>query len=270
MKSEETAVEEHDDEDTRAKLSPMQRWLVVIEAFLDHDDWGVRDLAQRTGLPRSACHRILHEMQRSGLLTTGSETGRFRVGPALVRVCTVLSRRLDITGIARPILEQTRDEGGETVVLGLYDPNRRAFFAAVASEANHAIRYDWRVLEAWNELYLGASGKAILAFLDDEERDAILADLPARLPGRHNLTKAALKKDLVETRARGYAISHGDRFESTVGVAAPARDATGQVIGDVIITWPASRYDSDAERRLGELARRAAERLSGELGYHPA
>jgi len=50
-------------------LSPMGRWVEVLNAFLRQDDWGVRDLAAATSLPRSAVHRILHEMQRQDLLS---------------------------------------------------------------------------------------------------------------------------------------------------------------------------------------------------------
>lgn len=252
------------------KTSPMGRWLIVLEAFLDSDEWGVREIAQHTGLPRSACHRILHEMERSGVLTTASEPGRFRVGPALVRICTVLSHRLDITSVANPILEQTRDEAGETVVLGVYDARRRKFFAAVGAEADHAIRYDWRVLSAWNDLHAGASGKAILAFLDEDEREDIIGSLPDPIPGRSNLSKKQLRDELAESRRLGYALSRGDRFEGTVGVAAPVRDATDRVIGDVIITWPGGRHDRAGEKRLGALARDAAARISSELGHGSA
>jgi len=40
-------------------LSPMGRWVEVLNAFLRRDEWGVRDLAAETGIPRSAVHRIL-------------------------------------------------------------------------------------------------------------------------------------------------------------------------------------------------------------------
>ena len=73
----------------------MGRWVEVLNAFLRQDEWGVRDLATATGLPRSAAHRILHEMQRQDLLS-GAPGGRFRVGPLLVRTALILADRLDV------------------------------------------------------------------------------------------------------------------------------------------------------------------------------
>src|SRR5690242_9360648 len=110
------------------RQSPMGRWVEVLQAFLRQDDWGVRDLAVATGLPRSAVHRILHEMVRHDLLT-GAPGGRFRVGPLLVRTSVLLTNRLDVTKVARPVLERVSAETGETAILCLYAPGRRQFWA---------------------------------------------------------------------------------------------------------------------------------------------
>ena len=67
------------------RLSPMARWLTVLEAFLVRDDWGVRELAETSGLPKSAVHRILHEMTRLDVLAPGERPGTFRVGAAMNR-----------------------------------------------------------------------------------------------------------------------------------------------------------------------------------------
>ena len=40
----------------------MARWLTVLEAYGRRPEWGVRDLAAATGLPRSSVHRIVREM----------------------------------------------------------------------------------------------------------------------------------------------------------------------------------------------------------------
>ena len=74
--------------DTR---SPMARWVTVIEAFLDRETWGVRELAAATGMSPSATHRLLHEMARHGLLAAGTTPGQFHVGPELNRIAVLLA-----------------------------------------------------------------------------------------------------------------------------------------------------------------------------------
>ena len=169
----------------------------------------------------SATHRILHEMSRTGLLASAGVRGRFRIGPELWRLSVLIAERLDVRRIARPILEATVDAIGETVILALYSRPRRQFWGVDAVESTHTIRYIWESLRSWSDLHRGASGKGILAFLPEVEREEIIASVPE--PSR-----STLRAELDAARAHGFVVSHGERFAGAVGVAAPIRDATAE------------------------------------------
>ena len=253
----------------RPRLSPMGRWLEVLNAFVGRDEWGIRDLALETGLPRSAVHRILHEMQRQDLLLA-APGGRFRVGPLLVRTALILADRLDVTRVARPVLGRVTASTGETAILCLYAPNRRQFWAVDAAESAHPIRYIWESLREWNDLHVGSSGKGILAFLPPDEQGDILTRLPDPVPGLRPVPKSVLRQELADARERGYVISHSERFEGAVGASAPIRDATGRVVGDIVISWPDNRTSDAREVALGMVARDAAAEISRGLGWSAA
>ena len=144
-----------------------------------------------------------------------------------IRQALIVGERLDLTRIARPVLERTTARTGETTILCLYAPVRQQFWAVEAAESVHPIRYIWESLRTWGELHVGSSGKGILAFLPDDDREAILARLPDPIPGLRPLSKAQLRAELDAARARGFVISHGERFQGAVGASAPIRDATG-------------------------------------------
>ena len=241
----------------------MARWIRVLEAFAESGEWGIRDLARATDIPRSAAHRILHDMAALGLLAPADEPGRFRVGADLARIGLLVAEHLDIRREGRPFLERASAAIGETVVIAVYDPVRRQFSAVDAVETSHPIRYIWESLRDWSDLHLGSSGKGILAFLPPEEQAAILDRLPDPVPGRTAVTKARLRAELEAARRRGYVVSHGERYEGAVGVSAPVRDARGRVVGDLIATWPDNRTDEcqggrgrgrDPERRRRPVA----------------
>lgn len=246
----------------------MARWVRVLEAFAEQGEWGVRDLARSSGIPRSATHRILHDMAGLGLLSKTDEPGRFRVGPDLARIGSGVAEHLEVQRVARSILEETAAAIGETIVLAIYDPHRRRFSAVDAVETNHPIRYIWESLRDWSELHLGSSGKGILAFLPPAEQDAIIERLPDPIPGRHRLTKARLRRELEAARRRGYVVSHGERYEGAVGVSAPIRDARGRIVGDLIATWPDNRTSAAKESSAGSTVRAAADELSRRLGWN--
>jgi IclR family transcriptional regulator, acetate operon repressor len=252
--------------ETPVPRGPMNRWIAVLDAFAERGEWGIRDLARSTGIPRSAVHRIVHDMAVRGLLTEDGD-GRFGIGPDLARIGILVAARVDVRRVGRPILERVAAELGETVVLALYDPSRRQFSAVDAVETSHPIRYIWESLRDWSDVHLGSSGKGILAFLPESQQELILADLPEPIPGRKPLPKAALRAQLAEARRVGYVVSHGERFDGAVGVAAPIRDASGRVLGDLIGTWPDNRTDPEKERHAGTVIRAAADELSARLGW---
>jgi DNA-binding IclR family transcriptional regulator len=245
----------------------MARWLAVLEAFGAGDEWGIRDLAAHAGLPRSAVHRVVHEMARLGMLTPAPTRGRFRVGPSLARLSVLLADRLDVRSVARPIMERIAAELDETLVLALYSPVRRQFTAIDAVESSRPIRYIWGPLREWSDLHTGSSGKGILAFLPDAEQDAILDTLPDPVPGPVPVPRARLRDELRGSGGLGHVVSHGERFPGAVGVAAPIRDATGRVIGDLVFGWPDNRNDPAKEARAARLVMDATAAVSAALGY---
>jgi DNA-binding IclR family transcriptional regulator len=245
---------------------PMARWTRVLDAFAERGEWGIRDLARETGIPRSAVHRVVSEMASLGLLTADG-VGRYSIGPDLARIGILVAGKVDVRRIGRPILEQAAAAIGETVVLALYDPSRRQFSAVDAVETSHPIRYIWESLQDWSDVHLGSSGKGILAFLPESEREAILARLPDPIPGRRPITKDELRLELAQARERGWVISHGERYSGAIGVSAPIRDAGGRVIGDLIGTWPDNRTDAAKEADAAIVIKRAADELSTRLGW---
>jgi DNA-binding IclR family transcriptional regulator len=245
----------------------MARWVLVLEAFATQGEWGIRDLAASVGLPRSSVLRIVHEMMRLGLLTPAGTAGRTSVGPGLARLAVRLTERVDVVRLARPVLDELRDETGETAILALYDRARRQFRAVTASEASHPIRYIWESLTGWSDVHLGASGKGILAFLPVDEQERILGSLPDPVPGARPISLADLRLELAAARAKGYVLSRGERAAGAVGVSAPIRDAGGRVVGDVLMGWPDNRTDPGKEARAAAAAVRAAERLSAAMGH---
>jgi len=243
----------------------MGRWLEVLSAFLRQDQWGVRELAQATELPRSAVHRILHEMRRLGLLSVTSD-GQFTVGPVLARLAIVLSRRLDIVRLARPVLEETMRSTGETVILGLFDPTQRQVWAVDGVESAHPVRYIWDSVPGGRELHLGATGKGILAFLPAAEREEIIEALEPEVLADPS-GRARLDAQLRQARKAGWVISRGETYHGAVAVASPVRDATGTLVADIVISWPQSRSDARREIEMGGACFNAATRLSRALGY---
>jgi DNA-binding IclR family transcriptional regulator len=249
-----------------ATRSVVSRTVTVLRAFTIRAEWGVRELAAELGVPKSGLHRTLQELANEGLLRVDDD-GTYSVAASLMQLASATLRSVDLTRVAAPYLRLARDEGNETTVLAIYDPHRRQITGVDAAETRHPIQYAWRAMEGWIELHHSASGKGVLAFLDQNEIDEILAEPLTDVAGKP-VDRDALRRELKVIRKRGYAATCNSRVAGACGVSAPVRNVNNRVIGAVVIAWPQRRQRDHGERQaqLGELSRRTADAISAELG----
>lgn len=89
-----------------------------------------------------------------------------------------------------------------------------------------------------------ASGRAILAYVSAEEKDAILSRSLADVSGRErSATLKRLKAELEVTRERGWSMDGEASVYGISSIGAPVFDAAGEVYGAVGIVTPTCRMD---------------------------
>lgn len=113
------------------------------------------------------------------------------------------------------------------------------------------MRYALEVGSAF-PLYLGAGGKAMLAFLPEAERESLIKAGALDAMTRYVPNASTLRKELALIRQRGFAISSGERVEGASAVALPILREDGRPAAVLGLMMPSFRT-SDAElQRLGE------------------
>lgn len=243
-------------------LTPSRRVLLVLQAFAETGEWGVRELSFKLRLSRSSVHRTLQEMAQEGLLRATAES-RYCLAPALLRIGTMLSLSSDLLRAARPHALALRDATRETVFVNAYDRERKQYISVLGAESPRQVRLSYQPQdETWVPLHVAASGKAILAFLPGKEREEAIADV-AELARPES--RAALIAELDAIRRRGWAYSYGERMEGAHAVAAPITDAAMQIVADMVVGWPVRTAETDIEG-LGRTCKAAADAVSADLG----
>jgi DNA-binding IclR family transcriptional regulator len=245
-----------------ATLTPSRRVLLVLQAFAETGEWGVRELSFKLGLSRSSVHRTLQEMAQEGLLRATAES-RYSMAPALLRMGTMLMLSSDLLRVARPHALALRDATRETVFVNVYDRERRRYISVFGAESTRPVRLSYQPQEESEApLPVAASGKAILAFLPEKEQEEAIADSAGLARPE---TRTALMAELAAIRRRGWAYSYGERMEGAYAVAAPISDAAMRVVADMVVGWPPRTEDVDVEG-LGRTCKAAADAVSADLG----
>jgi DNA-binding IclR family transcriptional regulator len=120
--------------------------------------------------------------------------------------------------------------------------------------------------------HAGASSKVLLAYLPDEEVNAIVAEKGLPKLCTNTITDLpTLRKELERIRERGYADSLEETDPGAWGVATPIFDWRGRVVGAIGLAGPTQRYSQEKLERFVKLCRIKASGISELLsvGIHP-
>lgn len=252
-----------------ATRDPLGRALHIVRWLVEEagpSGAGVREIAKAVGLQPSSVSRLLAQLKEEQYVRRDASSGRFLPGIELMRLGALAISRLDIGVVAEPYLRSLGASINETVFLALYDHRRHEMIRIQSVPSSHPLQYTIE-LNRWTEIFRGSSGLAILAFLPEDERDAVieLAEAAAT-PETPWLRRAAMLAMLDDIRARGYASTHGRRVPGAVGMAAPLFGPRGTVLGSVIVTVPEFRFTPEDESRIAGPLMRAAAQISSEVG----
>jgi DNA-binding IclR family transcriptional regulator len=226
----------------------------------------VREIAKGVAMNPSTVHRLLGLLEEEGLVRQDDPGGGYGLGTELLRLAWTAAGSHPVRSAALPHMRELAKASGETVTLGLYDPVRQQTCVLAVVESDAPFRYVSNLHE-WRDLYTGASGRAVMAFLPEVERRAIVERTKLAPATEHTITSAdELEAVLAEVRARGYASSQEERRLGGVGIAAPIFGAGGAVLGEVGLSVPTQRFDPDDAPRLARLVTACAERIGAALG----
>lgn len=113
--------------------------------------------------------------------------------------------------------------------------------------------------------YASAMGKALLAFAPD--LDDVIVHLPrlAKLTGSTITSKASLRADLLQVRARGWALNDEERVPGVRTVAAPVLDERDTAIAAIAVQGPSVRMTDDRLEEIATQIRDLAPEVSARL-----
>ncbi len=235
-------------------------------AARDDGPWGVREIAAGVEMNPSTVHRILGLLDEEGLVRQDDPGGGYRLGTELLRLAWTATGTHPVRTAALPFVRELVEASGETATLGLYDPVRQQTCVVAVVESEEPFRYV-STLHEWRDLHTGASGRAVMAFLPEPERQDIVRRTRLAPVTAYTITDAdALEDVLAGVRQRGYAFSQEERRLGGVGIASPVFGPRQQIVGEVGLSVPAQRFSPDDEPRLAGLVIACAAQITKALG----
>ena len=259
------------DEDgmVEGNLDSIKRMTAVFDYLAGHPgDAGVSEIARALGYNKSVGHRLLTALEAEGYLAVNPDTRRYRLGTRLLQLGLLTVERLDLRRLARPRLERLWMATGETVGVSIREGDTRIHMDGL--ESPKEVRLAGQ-LGLGSPLYIGASGKSILAFLPEADQARILALAEgATTADGTPVYIGALRAELQVIRERGYAVSVAERRAGAFGVCAPVLDHRSDAIASLSVGGPTLRWREELSGQYGALVLAESRGLSAELGYRGA
>lgn len=219
----------------------MVRSLAVLELFSPERAWlSLAEIARETNLSTATALRHVATLAEAGFLERSPVTGKFRPGLAVLRLGFTALSSEGLRELARIRLERLAETLGETVNMAVLVGVDIVYIERIRRQelVTASIHVGSRL-----PAHCTSMGKALLAELPDAELELRLEGIVlSPTEGKNAITDVLiLRRELVRTRERGYAIQDEELMTGLRSVAAPIRDRSGHAVAAINVAVSAGR-----------------------------
>ena len=251
--------------DGQGGVQSVDRAITVLEILAREGSAGVSEVAAEIGVHKSTAFRLLAALEERDLVEQNADRGKYQLAFGILRLASSIPARIDLVRQSQPLLDELAAEIDETINIAVV---REHYAVNVQQAMSTAAVASQNWVGQLTALHATASGKVLLAYMPEEQLEAILekAGLPKLTP--HTITsRKTLLAQLEEVRASGFAVTHEELEAGLNASAVPIRDHTGAVIAAVSAAGPAFRFDDAEIKRTAEALRDTGARISHRMGW---
>lgn len=252
------------DKSAQNTIKSLDRAIDVLERLGHAGGATLSALAADLGQSPATVYRVLVTLERRRLVEFDSAAQTWAIGAGAFLIGARYLRRTALVDRARPVLRDLMESTGETANLGVETDGQILFVSQVETQASIRAFFPPGTL---SPMHASGIGKALLAQMDPARVARILAAHPLEGFTPNTLVDpVALAADLVQVRARGWALDGEERTVGMTCVAAPVFDLHGDPVAGLSVSGPTARVQSSDPVRLGTAVAAAAASLTSALG----
>jgi len=228
---------------------------------------GVTQIADATGIAKSAAFKHLQTLVDHGFVVQDPGTLRYKLGPKSWLLSRSAPDLNDISSVALPLMQATRNETGVAVVLSV--PTTSSAFVLSTCASNQQIEIGVKP-GSQLQLHSSAQGKVFLAFGERSLLEGLReAALPAVTP-RTITDYEALVAEIGLIRQRGYATAPEESLLGIRAIAAPVYNYSGLVVGSIGLIGSVQHIHEEPQPPMVESILKLTKAVSLALGYEKA
>ena len=249
------------------RVPALERALDILDCFTFQDrEMSLSGVVEKTGLNKTTAKRLLSNLTNRGFLRQDTKTKSYQLGLRLFELGGIVFSSFSLREAAAYPMSHLQNRTGATVLLGVMMEDQLVYVDKREGRGLIRISSDigWR-----RPLHYGMLGMVLMAFLDPETVNRILKKAPLEAHTAYSITdKEAFGLRLEKIRRQGYIVEREEAVENVIGIAAPIRDYTRQVVAalGIALTGDKSLQERDMDLYVGQVTG-TCEEISFDLGY---
>jgi DNA-binding IclR family transcriptional regulator len=250
---------------SRYHVPNLERALVIMELLRQHPG-GLTGAEIATGarLSKNCVYRITMTLLDHGYLVREEDSKRFSLSRKLLVLGYAAVGEENLVEKSLDVMRDLRNITKESVILGALMGD-----SGVSLEQVPGLHSFHFTVQPGTRLYThtSAPGKALLAFLPEQEREALLERMTLTRYNVRTITrKDAFRAELGRVRERGYAVDNAEEFDGVHCIAAPILNQHDYPVATIWTTGPASRVPVEQFDAIGQQVKEHAQRIARRLG----
>jgi DNA-binding IclR family transcriptional regulator len=242
-------------------IQSVERAIAILRCFEDHDELGVTEISELTGLNKSTAFGLINTLRKEKFLQGDEKNGRLKLGLGLFRLS--VNMKLDLKNICAPYINELLQATKETVNLVIRDEDNVVYIEK--KESPYSMRISTRIGQQL-PLYCTAVGKAILAFLRDDEIQEYIGRVRLKpFTGKTLKSKKELREQLIRIRNEGYAYDLEELENGVICIAVPLLSRDRIPAGGLSISGPSTRMTPEKCGEIRDLLLTLASKISQKL-----
>lgn len=222
-----------------------------------------KEISKHTGYSTSIVFRILTTLEDCEYLAK-DENRKYTISKKFAPISISATSQDDLIHNSLDILAQIRDNIMETTMLGVLVDG--IFVVILQEQGKYSFSFHCKIGTRC-PLHTGAGSKALMAFLPEKERDAIVERMKFEKFNANTITsKSAFKKELERVAKCGYAFDMEEYIHGMRCVGAPIFNDKNYPIAAVWATGPSDRMAESSLPEWGAYIAEQANRISQRLG----
>lgn len=222
------------------------------------------EMAEATGIGKSAAQRFSHTLEDLGFLKKDSDTKRFVLTPKVLELGFRYMYADPLIGYAEPYLADLHMRTKESV--NLWRPSGSDVICVTRFPGARQLVAPM-MLGQRLPMFCSSAGRAYLSSLPDDQVGSLLdaSDFVARLPTTVT-DPDEIRRLVQQARTDGYASAFQQYFPTDLAFGAPVVDASGRGLGAINISVTSSRWqEAKAMNTFPALIRETARAISANL-----